>query len=269
MEGTAASIQLPPMDDIPVPDILLELPYLHPDRPRGASAMIDAAGAKARLRGCRPGAWLVSPKTDWHWAVWPDGNIGWLPMSVVMPPELQVSPRNDASADVVPDRNGDEANGQSGEMIEADASGRSPLTDDAHLPPRPPNFEFRVGYGRDLPDQALPKSMVPRDPIFLTHVEWSWSSMHDVPTATISRDGKSGGCCGSRVGMKTMASGIGSLLRASAEKASANLRQARTSSWNTGDLKVASSGDFDHYHEVVEEGLVTEPELEAIARNVW
>jgi len=58
--GSAQS-SLPSVDVVPVPDILYRLPYLHEDRPRGSKAMLDAAGARARLRDVRPGAWLISP----------------------------------------------------------------------------------------------------------------------------------------------------------------------------------------------------------------
>jgi hypothetical protein len=67
------------MDAVPVPDILCGLPDLHEDRPRGSKAMLDAAGARARLRDERPGAWLISPYTGWKWAKWPNENVGWLP----------------------------------------------------------------------------------------------------------------------------------------------------------------------------------------------
>lgn len=90
-----AAYGLPSLDAVPVPPVLFELPRLHPDRPLGASATLDAAGATARLRGCRPGAWLISPRSGWHWAVWPDGEVGWKPRTVALPPELRVSSRND------------------------------------------------------------------------------------------------------------------------------------------------------------------------------
>jgi hypothetical protein len=91
VHGSAAELELPSISEVPIPRELLYIPRLHPDRPRGASAMADAHGANLRLRGCRPGAWLVSPKTGWHWAVWPNGEIGWLPKSIELPPELRVS----------------------------------------------------------------------------------------------------------------------------------------------------------------------------------
>jgi hypothetical protein len=92
VHGPAASqVVLPSLSSVPVPQQLLDLPRLHPDRPRGSRAMIDAHAAKSRLRGCRPGAWLVSPRTGWRWAVWPGGEVGWLPKSVELPIELRVS----------------------------------------------------------------------------------------------------------------------------------------------------------------------------------
>jgi hypothetical protein len=85
----AAQSPLPPADVVPIPEILSRLPHLHEDRPRGSKAMLDAAGARARLRDARPGAWLVSPYTGWRWAKWPSGDVGWLPADVEMPAALQ------------------------------------------------------------------------------------------------------------------------------------------------------------------------------------
>jgi hypothetical protein len=76
-------------------DILNRLPCLHDQRPRGSRAMIDAAGARARLREVRPGAWLISPYTGWKWAKWPSGDVGWLPSDVELPPSQRVPARND------------------------------------------------------------------------------------------------------------------------------------------------------------------------------
>jgi hypothetical protein len=90
-----APTELPPIDVVPVPDALNRLPWLHEKRPCGSKPMIDVAGAKARLRGCRPGAWLISPYTDWKWARWPGGEVGWLPKEVELPESLRVSVRND------------------------------------------------------------------------------------------------------------------------------------------------------------------------------
>jgi hypothetical protein len=92
--GSAQS-SLPPVDAVPVPHILHRLPHLHAGRPRGSKAMLDAAGARARLRDMRPGAWLISPFTGWKWAKWPSGDVGWLPADVEMPAILQVMARND------------------------------------------------------------------------------------------------------------------------------------------------------------------------------
>lgn len=90
-----AQSSLPPVHLVLVPDILNSLPYLHEDRPRGSKAMLDAAGAKARLRDVRPGAWLISPFTGQKWAKWPSGEIGWLPKDVELPAILQVTASND------------------------------------------------------------------------------------------------------------------------------------------------------------------------------
>jgi hypothetical protein len=91
--GSAQSA-LPPVNVVPVPDILYRLPYLHEDRPRGSKAMLDAAGARARLRDVRPGAWLISPFTGCKWAKWPSGDVGWLPADIELPATLQVVPLN-------------------------------------------------------------------------------------------------------------------------------------------------------------------------------
>ena len=59
------------------------------------SGRIDAAGARARLRDVRPGAWLISPFSGWKWAKWPSGDVGWLPTDIELPATLQVMARND------------------------------------------------------------------------------------------------------------------------------------------------------------------------------
>ena len=92
--GSAES-SLPPVDVVPVPDILYGLPYLHEDRPTGSKAMLDAAGARTRLRDVRPGAWLISPFTGWKWAKWPSEDVGWLLTDIELPATLQVGARND------------------------------------------------------------------------------------------------------------------------------------------------------------------------------
>jgi len=58
--------------------------------------MIDAAGAQARLKDVRAGAWLISPFTGWKWAKWPTGEVGWLPADAELPPNLKVSAGNSA-----------------------------------------------------------------------------------------------------------------------------------------------------------------------------
>jgi hypothetical protein len=90
----AATVTLPDLDTVPVPQALLELPRVHPDRPTGSKPMLDAAGAKARLAEARPGAWLISTFTGWKWAKWPGGEVGWLPKDVELPEVLRVGGRN-------------------------------------------------------------------------------------------------------------------------------------------------------------------------------
>lgn len=85
-----AKKQLATLRAVPVPETLLALPRLHPGRPRGSKAMLDAAGAKRWLAVVRPGAWLVSPLTGWKWAKWPGGEVGWVPASVELPEPLRV-----------------------------------------------------------------------------------------------------------------------------------------------------------------------------------
>jgi len=86
---------LPPIDMVPVPQFLLDTSHLHDQRPRGSKAMLDVAGARARLRDYRPGAWLISPFTGWKWAKWPNGEVGWLPKDVSMPECLRVTASGD------------------------------------------------------------------------------------------------------------------------------------------------------------------------------
>jgi len=90
-----AKRRLPSLDMVPVPDVLNRLPYLHDERPRGSKAMIDAAGACARLRDARPGAWLISPYTGWKWAKWPSGDVGWLPKNIELFGTLRVQSLDD------------------------------------------------------------------------------------------------------------------------------------------------------------------------------
>jgi hypothetical protein len=97
MDGKHGPAQdgLPSIEEVPIPPVLYELPWLHPDRPRGSKPMLDVHGAKVRLSRCRPGAWLKSPFTGWQWAKWPNGEVGWLPKSIVLPASLRVGTRND------------------------------------------------------------------------------------------------------------------------------------------------------------------------------
>jgi hypothetical protein len=85
-----AQSPLPPVEVVPIPDFLQTTPSLHENRPRGSKPMIDVAGASARLRDLRPGAWLISPYTGWKWAKWPDGEVGWVPDDVELPAILKV-----------------------------------------------------------------------------------------------------------------------------------------------------------------------------------
>ncbi len=93
--GGSAQAALPPIDAEPVPKILYRLPAMHPDRPTGSKAMLDAHGARARLAGRRAGAWIISPFTGWKWAVFPDGEVHWVPSNAELPVSLRVQARND------------------------------------------------------------------------------------------------------------------------------------------------------------------------------
>jgi hypothetical protein len=86
---------LPSVEKIPVPEVLLNNPRLHPDRPRGSKPMADVHCAKQRLANCRPGAWLISPYTGWRWAKWPNGEVGWLSADTMLPDCLRVRSRDD------------------------------------------------------------------------------------------------------------------------------------------------------------------------------
>ena len=89
--------QLPGFDELPIPSILYQLPVLHPDRPRGSRAMICAHGAKGRLIGLRAGAWTVTPMNDWRFAIFPDGDVGWIPKELDLPQALFVNFSNDSN----------------------------------------------------------------------------------------------------------------------------------------------------------------------------
>ena len=92
----SATNKLPSEEDVPVPAEIRKLTEeAVSGRPRGATAMIDAAGAKYRLLNCRPGAWLISPRTGYKWAKWGGGQIMWVPMGFDLPECLRVSNRND------------------------------------------------------------------------------------------------------------------------------------------------------------------------------
>ena len=81
---------LPSLQEVPIPEILLQLPELHERRPRGTKPMMDVAGAKSRLSAYRPGAWTISPLTEWKWAKFESGEVRWVPDDTVLPDELQV-----------------------------------------------------------------------------------------------------------------------------------------------------------------------------------
>ena len=57
--------------------------------------MIDVHAAKHRLKGCRPGSWLISPRTGWKWIVYPRGGVSWQPKDACLPDALRVHSRND------------------------------------------------------------------------------------------------------------------------------------------------------------------------------
>ena len=65
MDGSHGSAKdlLPAISEVPVPDVLYSLPKSHEQRPRGSKAMIDAHGARGRLAGCRPSAWLLKVRS--------------------------------------------------------------------------------------------------------------------------------------------------------------------------------------------------------------
>ena len=90
-----ATTTLPSLNDVAVPGALNKEYPRERLPPGGTKAMIDAAGASARLRGLRPGAWLISPYTGWKWAKWPSGNVGPVPRDVDLPESLRVPSQND------------------------------------------------------------------------------------------------------------------------------------------------------------------------------
>jgi len=75
--------------------VLDELPHLHPKRPTGSKAMLDAHGARSRLGRARAGAWLISPLTGNWFAKRADGFVGWVPKGTELPDTLRVGNRND------------------------------------------------------------------------------------------------------------------------------------------------------------------------------
>ncbi|MBT5239167.1 MAG: hypothetical protein HOL61_01120 [Rhodospirillaceae bacterium] len=92
----SATNKLPSIEEVPIPASIKKLTeHAVSARPRGATAMIDAAGANHRLKDCRPGAWLISPRTGCKWAKWGGGQIMWVPKSFDLPECLRVLNRND------------------------------------------------------------------------------------------------------------------------------------------------------------------------------
>ena len=91
--GSVASTQVDAGKPLPEPVYVKVKPSEHP---RGASVMVDYHGASQRLKGCRPGSWLLSPRTGWKWIVWSNGSIGWQPKDACLPDALRVTSRNDA-----------------------------------------------------------------------------------------------------------------------------------------------------------------------------
>lgn len=79
------------LTEAPIPEALFGTFRAHPSMPYGSTLMLDAAAANRRLKDCRPGAWLISPKTGWKWAVFANTKVDWVPSSVVLPEYLQVS----------------------------------------------------------------------------------------------------------------------------------------------------------------------------------
>jgi hypothetical protein len=98
MEGVHGSApnRLPSEAEIPVPAAIKKFSERAVSkRPRGATALIDFGGAKHRLKNCRPGAWLISPRTGEKWAKWGGGQIMWVPKDAELPIALRISNRND------------------------------------------------------------------------------------------------------------------------------------------------------------------------------
>ena len=92
----SASNRLPTEAEVPVPAVIKKLTERAVSgRPRGATTMIDAAGANHRLKNCRAGAWLISPRTGEKWAKWGGGQIMWVPKDAELPIALRISNRND------------------------------------------------------------------------------------------------------------------------------------------------------------------------------
>lgn len=85
---------LPSLEEYPVPDVLMQMPVLHPDRPTGSRAMLCASGAKGRLVGLRAGAWTVTPFNNWRYAVFPNDQVGWIPNEIVLPEALFIPYRD-------------------------------------------------------------------------------------------------------------------------------------------------------------------------------
>ncbi len=82
--------QLPELDKVPVPEILHDLEFPHPERPLGSSAMLHASGAKHHLGSLRTGAWTIAPHSGWHYVKSPNGKVEWIPNNINLPKSLFV-----------------------------------------------------------------------------------------------------------------------------------------------------------------------------------
>jgi len=92
VHGSAADIQPNAREPLPEP---IFVKVEQSECPRGATAMVDLHGAKQRLKGCRPGSWLISPRTGWKWIVGSNGNVCWQPEDANLAEALRVNSRSD------------------------------------------------------------------------------------------------------------------------------------------------------------------------------
>ncbi|MCS5587231.1 MAG: hypothetical protein NZ697_01930 [Porticoccaceae bacterium] len=82
--------QLPSLDKEPIPAILHDLPFPHPDQPRGSSAMLHGNSARHRIGHLRVGAWTIAPRSGWHYVKSPSGIVEWIPKDADLPQSLYV-----------------------------------------------------------------------------------------------------------------------------------------------------------------------------------